>query len=274
VATACLAAVAVLLSGGERAAPATAATVLRDARTAALQLGGSGPWTVVATRDWRNEPFPLPGGGWGVAQVPYATEDWSSDAGVQLSRVTRGDDVRFARESDRAAYADRPAPPGDPNDGKLIRRDTAGFGPTVAEVRALPTDPAALAARLGRDVVWRAVMLLLSPSATAELRAGLYGVLLRTPGAELVPRLTDPDGRTGEGVRFVKPSPPKGTAAPGGYDLTLLFDPRTHALLGLREGGEPGSWDVVLRIERARTAPKPDLEERTRDGRPEFLPIR
>jgi hypothetical protein len=229
-----------VVSGGDRVAPASAAAVLRDARTAALQLDGPGPWTVVTTRDWRNEP---PGGA-----VPYMTETWSSDDGQQLTRVTRGDG---------------PAGPRDPFDGKLIRRDTAGFGPTVAEIRAYPTDPAALADKLGRDVVQGATMLLLSPEATPELRAALYGVLLHAPGATLVPSLADPDGRAGVGVRFATPTPP--------HELTLLFDERTHALLGVRQGD---TWDVVLGAERVRTAPRPDLEERIKDGRPEFVPVR
>jgi hypothetical protein len=229
------AALVVALPGGRTA---SAATVLRDARSAALQLDGPGPWTVVETRDFRNEP---PGGA-----VPYSTETWSADDGRQLTRVTRGE----------------PGGPPDPYDGKLIRRDTAGFGPTVAEIRAYPTDPAALAAKLGRDVVQGATMLLLSPAPTAELRAALYDVLLRTPGATLISSLTAPDGRTGVGVRFATPTPP--------HELTLLFDPRTHALLGVGQGD---TWDLVLRVERVRTAPRPDFEERMKHGRPEFVPV-
>lgn len=211
-AVAILAAVVVAFPGGHRLAPASAATVLRDARSAALQLGGPGPWTVVETRDWRNEP---PGGA-----VPYLTETWSSDDGAELTRVTRG----------------VPGGPPDPYDGKLIRHDTAPFGVTVAEIRAYPTDPSALADKLGRDVV---------------------------QGATLIRSLTDPDGRTGEGVRFATPTPP--------YEMTLLFDPSTHALLGVRQGA---TWDVVLRVERVRTAPRPDLEARMKDGRPEYVPVR
>jgi hypothetical protein len=247
---ACLAAAGLVVSGGDRVAPASAATVLREARSAVLGLDGPGPWTVVTTRDWRNEP---PRG-----QVPYLMELWSADDGRRMSRSTR------------EGASSLP----DPFDGKLIRRDTSGFGPTVAEIRAYPTDPAALADELGGDAVQRAAMLLLSPEATPELRAALYGVLLRTRGAELIPRLADPEGRTGEGVRFVKPNPPQGTDAPGGYDMTLLFDPETHALLGVRQAGEPDSWDVVLRVERVRTAPRPDLEARVKDGRPEYVPVR
>jgi hypothetical protein len=236
---ACLAAALVALPGGDHVAPASAATVLREARSAALGLDGPGPWTVVATRDWRNEPPGPP--------VPYLTETWSSDDGRQLTRVTRGGET--------------PGPP-DPFDGKLIRRDTAGFGPTVAEIRAYPTDPAALAAKLGRDVVQGATMLLLSPAPTAQLRAALYDVLLRAPGATLIPSLTAPDGRAGVGVRFGMPTPP--------YEMTLLFDTSTHALLGVGQGD---TWDLVLRVERVPTAPRPDLEERAGNP-PEFVPVR
>ena len=237
---ACLAAAGLVVSGGDRVAPASAATVLREARSAALGLDGPGPWTVVTTRDWRHEPPGPP--------IPYLTETWSSDDGQQLTRVTRGGGS---------------AGPPDPFDGKLIRRDTAGFGPAVAEVRAYPTDPAALADKLGRDAVHGATMLLLSPAPTAELRAALYDVLLRTPGATLIPALTAPDGRTGVGVRFATATPP--------YEMTLLFDPRTHALLGVGQGD---TWDLVERVERVRTAPRPDVEERIKDGRPVFVPVR
>jgi len=233
------AAVVVAFPGGHDVAPASAATVLREARSAVLGLDGPGPWTVVATRDWRNEP---PG-----PAVPYLTESWSSDDGQQLTRITRG----------------APGGPPDPYDGKLIRRDTEGFGPTVAEIRAYPTEPGALAAKLGRDVVQGATMLLLSPAPTAELRAALYDVLLRAPGATLIPSLTAPDGRAGVGVRFATPTPP--------HELTLLFDARTHALLGVGQGD---TWDLVLRVERVGTAPRPDLVARMKDGRPVYEPVR
>ena len=87
-------------------------------------------------------------------------------------------------------------------------------------------------------------------------------MLLRAPGATLIPSLTAPDGRTGVGVRFAMPTPP--------YEMTLLFDPSTHALLGVGQGD---TWDLVLRVERVRTAPRPDLEERAGNP-PEFVPVR
>jgi hypothetical protein len=306
-AAACGAGLIAALPGDSGNAPgvqaASAATVLGSARAAVLEADQPGPWTAMTIRDWRNEPFKLTDGSWGVVVVPYTSEQWSSDDGQQLRRTTRGTDIQFPRASDKAAYVpakERPtAPRGLPDlDGKLVRLDSQNSGSwTVAEIHALPTDPAALAAALGRgvnadpnstskyDVVTQATALLLSSLPTAEQRAALYTVLLRTPGAQLIPKLTDPDGRTGEGVRFVKPDPPT-TEAPGGYDQTLLFDPQTHALLGLRQdsdatstiGRKLTSWSLVLDAHRAQTAPKPEFAQHYPAGShgrkaPEFIPI-
>jgi hypothetical protein len=292
---------------------ASAATVLSSARAAALEADQPGPWTAMTIREWRNEPFKLTDGTWGVALIPYTIEQWSSDGGEQLERNTRGTDLQFPRASDKAAYGDPakrqpPTPysgehgpatqPIDP-DGKLIRLDTADTGSwTVADIHALPTDPDALGAALTKgvksepgstfapSVAMQAAALLLSSLPTAEQRAALYAVLLRTRGAQLVPNLTDPEGRTGDGVRFVKPFPPAGPEAPGGYDATLLFDRETHALLGVRQqddwsatiGRKLTSWSLVLDAHRTQTAPKPELEQRYPAGShgrkpPELVPI-
>jgi hypothetical protein len=278
---------------------ASAATVLSSARAAALEAGRPGPWTAMTIREWRNEPFKLADDSWGVALVPYTIEQWSSDGGEQLLRDTRGTDVRFPRASDKVAY-DPTQQPTEPYSGKLIRLDTQDTGSwTVADIHALPTDPDALAAVLTKgvrsdpsskfkpSVVMQAAALLLSSLPTAEQRAALYVVLQRTPGAQLVANLTDPEGRTGDGVRFVKPFPPAGTQAPGGFDATLLFDRKTHALLGVRQqddwsttiGRRLTSWSLVLDAHRARTAPKPEFEQRYPAGShgrkpPEFIPVR
>jgi hypothetical protein len=301
-AAACGAGLIAALPGDNGNAPgvqaASAATVLSSARAAALEAGQPGPWTAMTIREWRNMPFKLADGSWGVALIPYTIEQWSSDSGEQLERNTRGTDIQFPRASDKAAYDPTTQPP-DPHSGKLIRLDTQGTGSwTVADIHALPTDPDALAAALTKgvrsdpnsrfapSVVMQAAALLLSSLPTAEQRAALYTVLLRTPGAQLVPNLTDPDGRTGDGVRFVKPFPPAGTEAPGGYDATLLFDRETHALLGVRQqddwsatmGRKLTSWSLVLDAHRSQTAPKPELEQRYPAGShgrkpPEFLPV-
>jgi hypothetical protein len=306
-AAACGAGLIAALPGSDTNAPgvqaASAATVLSSARAAVLEADHPGPWTAMTIRDWRNAPFKLANGSWGVALISYTSEQWSSDDGEQLLRNTRGTDIQFPRASDEAAYdpaKERPTRPrGLPDlDGKLVRLDAQSSGGwTVADIHALPTDPTALTAALGKgvkadpdskfkaDVVTQATTLLLSSLPTAEQRAALYTVLLRTPGAQLIPKLTDPDGRTGEGVRFVKPDPPT-TEAPGGYDQTLLFDPQTHALLGLRQdsdatstiGRKLTSWSLVLDAHRAKNAPKPELEQRYPAGSrgskpPEFVPI-
>jgi len=298
-AAACAAGLVVALPGGggrsPGVAPASAATVLREARAAALAPGQPGPWTGMTTRSWHALLFDLPGGGTGVAQVPYTTEVWASDDGEQLLRNTRGRDLLFPRASDEAAFD--PARDGwrlEPNDGQLVRRDVdGGGGDTVAGVHALPTDPDALAARLakvhdGSGGMHYATGLLLSPLPTPELRAALYTVLLRTPGIRLEPGLTDPEGRTGVGVRFVHTDDTPGTDHPSGtYDTTLLFDPETHELLGVREIGDHTkligrtitSWVLVVDARRAPEAPRPDLEERLPNAangleRPEYVPVR
>jgi hypothetical protein len=289
-AAACGAALVVALPGGGGSDPgladASAATVLRSARTAALAPGQAGPWTAVIVRDWRNEPFRTPGGGWADLLVPYTVEQWASDDGERLSRSTRGTDLRFPDPSDRAAYAaraDRAQRP-DPRDGRLVRLDVEHApGPTVADVHAWPTDPAALAQRLadgGSDVVHHATGMLLSPLVTAEQRAALYSVLLRQPGARLEAGVTDPEGRTGDAVRFVSHDDRPGTDHINlSYDTTLLFDRETHALLGVREGTGRTStgWSVVLEARRAAAAPAPDLVQRFSTDRskpPAYVPAR
>jgi hypothetical protein len=276
---------------------ASAETVLSSARAAVLEADQPGPWTAMTIREWRNQPFKLANGSWGVALIPYTSEQWSSDGGEQLLRNTRGTDVQFPRASDAAAYAPPKRPREQVTDGKFVRLDSGNNGSwSVAEIHALPTDPTALAAALtkgiGADpgskfepsVVMQAAALLQSSLPTAEQRAALYTVLQRTPGARLVPDLTDPDGRTGDGVRFVKPNPPT-TEAPGGYDVTLLFDRETHALLGVRQDGDwsatigrkLSSWSLVIDARRAQVAPKPELEQRYPTGwqktGPELVPI-
>jgi hypothetical protein len=257
-------------NGGHAVPAASAATVLRDARAAALRFDGPGPWTVTVTREWRGVPFRTAGGRWAMASVPYTIEDWASDDGTQLERQTRGE-IRFDNAADATAYKDDPrADSADPNEGKIVELDRSdGVGPTVAEIHAWPTDPSALAAKLrgqGDDsTVQYAVSMLESPLPTAELRAAIYTLLLRTPGARLESNVTDPEGRTGDGVRFVSVDTRPGTEHVNQtYDTTLVFDRETHALLGVRDiGTENGkrreSWSLVLDAHRAAQAPKPDV---------------
>jgi hypothetical protein len=273
-AVACGAALFVALPGGGGSSSsgiqtADAATVLRAARAAALVPAGTGAWTTMTVRDWRGVPYTRADGSTALARVPYTTESWIADDGEQIRRSTRGSDVLLAEPADRAAWdADRRArQPSNPADGKLVRlpRD-------AGEPWSLPTDPSALATELAAmsfgTGVHYAASLLLSPQTTPEQRAALYSALLRIPGARLQQGVTDPEGRTGDAVRFVRVDDTPGTDHPNGtYEVTLLFDHASHALLGVQQagdqpqmaGGTAPSWSVVLDLRRTDQAPKPQL---------------
>ncbi len=99
---------------------------------------------------------------------------------------------------------------------------------TWAQLYALPTDPAALKTILRKDAagsgggvdyaVFNAIGQLLEESpASPSLRKALYEVTATIPGTKAVGRVTDRDGRTGEGIR-------RG-------DVTYTVDPKTGRLL-------------------------------------------
>jgi len=223
--------------------------------------------------------------------IPIVSERWAHHDGTQLVRDTRGSDLVFPHPDDRAAYERAGGRanvlPPDERGGMLVRRADWGDGEdTVRSIRALPADADALEAWLEREetvhdvpVGHRAAAILVSPFPTAEQRAALYTALARRGEAELVPGLTDPEGHTGDAVRFVDPN---GRA--GVDDTTLLFDRETHALRAIRQvseqrmtdRGTPEGWDVVLDSRRTAAAPRPDLEERRgAPGKPpEYVPAR
>ena len=122
-------------------------------------------------------------------------------------------------------------------------------GMSAAEVRALPTDPAKLRARIeGGDVTLTAMVgqLLATALTPPEVEGRAASpVLKELPGATLVRTTQDPQGRTGVGVEF-------DTAA---WKTLFLFDPQTGALLGTRSIGRkevPGrnidDWSLVHRV--------------------------
>jgi hypothetical protein len=129
-------------------------------------------------------------------------------------------------------------------------------GLSAAEVRALPTDPVALRARVeGGDVTLTAIVgqLLATPLTPPDVKVALFDVLKGLPGATLVPRVTDPQGRTGVGVQFDTPA----------WKTLFLFNPQTGALLGTRSIGHeevPGrdidDWSLVLESDRRDDAPR------------------
>jgi hypothetical protein len=114
------------------------------------------------------------------------------------------------------------------------------------ELRALPTDPQALLARIGEAIrgnsTWSAddgseplasnellaIALLLDAPGTPELRAGLFRAAALIPGVHDAGAVTDPLGRAGEAVVHDAPD--------GSTSVRLTFDPDTGALLSLQSG--------------------------------------
>ena len=121
------------------------------------------------------------------------------------------------------------------------------------ELLALPTEPAALLARIGeaieRDPAWSggdpaanaplgssqfvAIGLLLDAPGSPQLRAALFRAAALIPGVEYLGDVTDPRGRAGEAVAYDAPNPP---VQGGSTPTTLTYDPATGELLSLRAG--------------------------------------
>jgi hypothetical protein len=94
--------------------------------------------------------------------------------------------------------------------------------------------------------------LLTSALTPVPVKVALFEVLERLPGATLVDRVTDPEGRTGIGVRFQDEA----------WDTLFLFDPANGHLLGTRsvghkevEGRDIADWSLVLDSKRTDDAP-------------------
>jgi hypothetical protein len=135
--------------------------------------------------------------------------------------------------------------------------DAEVLGMSLAEVRALPTDPVALKTKLAnRDnvVVTAYAGALLSFAGTPhDVKVALFGVLKSLSGAKLIPSVTDPLKRTGVGVQFDDEA----------WRTLFLFDPRSGALLGTRSIGKkevPGrtieDWNLIVKSGRTDIAPK------------------
>ena len=244
-----------------RPAPATAATVL-------AQLGGkvaqapapAGRYAYEKQLSYVSHMRSKPGGkGTFVVVLPHTDEQWiTDDGGVAVSRnQIAWDQPTFPTPEDKADYeaagTDRPRWDDSPHrvDGVTV----AGFTP--AEVRALPTDPVALRARLIDPHVQLTAIIgqLLGSALTPQpVKVALFAVLKSLPGATLVPDTTDPAGRTGVGVQFESEA----------WKTLFLFDPGTGALLGTRSIGHkevPGrdidDWSLVLESHRVDDAPTP-----------------
>jgi hypothetical protein len=262
VAAAATAAVAALPGGTPAPSPetASAATVLRQlgARAGAAPAE-TGRYAYMRQVQYVSHMFPDPDGdGSFVAVLPHDEEQWiaADGTGVVRTRIRR-DEPSFPTAADRAAYERLRPPPG----GYVVLRTDgmrlAGFTP--AEVRALPTDPARLRARLAAapitapDRLTAAAGTLLGASLTPPaVRRALFELLRTLPGATVVPDAADPRGRHGVGIAFESEA----------WRTLFVFDPGTGALLATRSIGErelPGreieDWSLVLETGARDSAP-------------------
>ena len=154
------------------------------------------------------------------------------------------------------AYEKQQRPPMLDDESPRAMQDVEVLGLSLAEVRALPTDPVALKAKLeNRDnvIVTAYAGALLSFAGTPQdVKVALFSVLKSLPGAKLVPSVTDPLERTGVGVQFDDEA----------WRTLFVFDPDTGALLGTKSIGKkevPGrtieDWNLTVESGRTDTAP-------------------
>jgi hypothetical protein len=242
-------------------APATAATVLSDlGRKVAAAPAPTGRYAYQRTLSYVSHMRPKPHGkGTYVVVVPHVDEQWIADDGTGTARFRMEEDqATFPTAEDKADYeAAGPGPdlPGFEAPRRIEDPSILGMSPQT--VKALPTDPVALKAAIAvPDVQLTAVIgqLLGSPLTPVRVKAALFEVLKGLPGATLVDAVTDPQGRTGVGVRFQDDA----------WDTLFLFDRQTGQLLGTRsighkevEGRDIDDWSLVLDSGRRDDAPRP-----------------
>jgi hypothetical protein len=239
-------------------AAASAATVLADlGEKVAAAPAPTGRYAYERRLSYVSHMRPRPSGkGTFVVVIPHEDEQWVTDDGAAVVRnVMHEDQATFPTPADKADYeaagTDRPALDDSPRAVDAIT--VAGL--SAAEVRALPTDPVALRARIeGGEVTLTAMVgqLLATALTPPAVKLALFEVLKGLPGATLVPAVKDPQGRTGVGVQFDTPA----------WKTLFLFDPATGGLLGTRSIGHeevPGrdidDWSLVLESNRRDDAP-------------------
>jgi hypothetical protein len=240
----------VALPGGKTPAviqPASAATVLADLQ--GKVAGAPAPRGRYAYLKQLSYTTHMRSGG--EAEVlPHEAEQWVADDGSGVAREV----IHWGEQRPPVrAFEDEPR----------AVRDFEVIGLNMQEIRALPTDPAALRRTLeARDnvIVTAYAGALLSFAGTPQdVKLALYSVLKSLPGAELIPSVTDPLDRTGVGVQFDDEA----------WRTLFLFDPATGALLGTRSIGKkevPGrtitDWNLTVRSGRTDSAPRPHADIR------------
>jgi hypothetical protein len=240
----------VTLPGGRTPAvvqPASAATVLADLQ--GKLAGAPAPRGRYAYLKQLAYTTHMRSGG-ETEVLPHESEQWVADDGSGVAKEV----IHWGEKRPPAAPFE--------NAPRAVR-DFEVIGLSMDEIRALPTDPAALRKTLERRdnvIVTAYAGALLSFAGTPQdVKLALYSVLKSLPGAELIAEVTDPLGRTGVGVQFDDEA----------WRTLFLFDPATGALLGTRSIGKqevPGrtitDWNLTVRSGRTDSAPRPRADIR------------
>jgi hypothetical protein len=267
-----------LLAAAQRAATAPAATGkywhTRKMTTAGVIRVGS--YDLMGR--WLNETW-IPG--------DASVSSWSGDLMLGYKPRTRADEEAWRADGSPTSWtvkADTTSgtttftmAPGEP----ILREEKrpvdkpflpAIGGLTMAEIAALPTDPAALRARVerglrgiapadvDRTVYWQLGQLLLESPAPPAVRAAAFTAMAGIPGVRSAGTVTDASGRTGTGVELVITHEDGLTSR-----HLVVIDPKTYGVIATENSGTPGgaakpikeSNTVVLLAEWTNTEPTP-----------------
>ena len=253
-ATVAVAVVASILAGtfgsGSSGPPTAAAAVFTRlaavAKTQPSAAPGPGQYLYVDSLETNESDAPEVGC---TMLVPERRQIWiGADGSGRLLENTR--QATFPSASDRAACARAnllgSAAPG--TNDNWFAPGCLSLGPV--NLQSLPTDPAALRARLDARQIeggpggpaedfTQIGDLLRETDASPALRAAIYKVAATIPGVEVLGPARDHSGRLGIGLAYNH----------GGGGMELIFDPHTSALLGELDTNPAGKlvgWAVYL----------------------------
>jgi hypothetical protein len=183
-----------------------------------------------------------------VVVLAHTYEQWVAEDGTAIAKsfVDEGH-PSFPTPEDKRDYEAANAPRFPWDDSPYSLENVKLGGMLYSEVRALPTDPAQLKARLEQDkemsITAKTGQLLAAAQTPPRVKVALFAVLKQVPGAKLVPQVKDPLDRTGVGVQFDDPA----------WRTLFVFDPDSGALLATRSIGHkevPGrdidDWSLVV----------------------------
>jgi hypothetical protein len=207
------------------------------AAAASRQASAQQPYTYLKTREVSVNTTDADQRSWKVYQ-PTTREEWVTRNGSGRMRIVAGPS-RFVDSSDRAEWEGAGRPTFlTLGFGRRTEKRWLAAGMLRGGVEELPTDPAALAARLrdeaelnhGELPVPAATLQLIAedlrnPVASPELRQALYGAAKRVPGISYLGEETDPEGRSGIAIGVTSSD----SGGPTVY--SMIFDPHTSEVL-------------------------------------------